>query len=44
MRGGTTLTAGVTIPVHGGEEIGPPLLFRILKQMGISPEEFQRLR
>jgi predicted RNA binding protein YcfA (HicA-like mRNA interferase family) len=34
----------VTIPIHGGHEIGPPLFFKILKQLGISPEEFQGLR
>jgi len=35
---------GVTIPLHGGSEIGPPLFHRILKQMGISAEEFELLR
>jgi predicted RNA binding protein YcfA (HicA-like mRNA interferase family) len=34
----------VTIPLHGGSEIGPPLFFKIVRQMGISREEFQRLR
>ena len=34
----------VTIPLHGGREIGPPLFFKILRQMGISVEEFQKLR
>jgi predicted RNA binding protein YcfA (HicA-like mRNA interferase family) len=34
----------VVIPLHGGREIGPPLFFKILKQLGLSPEEFQRLR
>ena len=34
----------VTIPVHGGREIGPPLFFKILRQLGVSLEEFQRLR
>ena len=34
----------VTIPVHGSEEIGPPLFYTILKQMGISLEQFQKLR
>lgn len=34
----------VTIPLHGGREIGPPLFFKILRQFGISLEEFQRLR
>ena len=35
---------GVTIPIHGGREIGPPLLFKILRQLGVSPREFQGLR
>ena len=35
---------GVTIPLHGGREIGPPLFFKILRQMNITLEQFQRLR
>jgi len=34
----------VTIPIHGGREIGPPLFHRILKQLGIDEKEFERLR
>ena len=34
----------VTIPFHGGREIGPPLFFKILRQLGVTLEEFQRLR
>jgi hypothetical protein len=34
----------VTIPIHNGEEIGPPLFHRILSQMGIALEQFQKLR
>lgn len=34
----------LTIPVHGGKEIGPPLFFKILGQLGITLEQFQRLR
>jgi predicted RNA binding protein YcfA (HicA-like mRNA interferase family) len=34
----------VTIPIHAGREIGPPLFFKILRQMEISLEEFQELR
>lgn len=34
----------VTIPLHGGREIGPPLFFKILRQMGINLEDFQKLR
>jgi predicted RNA binding protein YcfA (HicA-like mRNA interferase family) len=33
-----------TIPVHGGREIGPPLFNRMIRQLGISPEEFAHLR
>ena len=34
----------VTIPLHGGREIGAPLFFKMLRQLGISAEDFQRLR
>jgi len=34
----------VTIPLHGGREIGPPLFFKILRQLGITVEEFRNLR
>ena len=34
----------VTIPLHGGREIGPPLFFKILRQLNVSLEEFDRLR
>ena len=34
----------VTIPLHGGREIGPPLYFKILRQLGISAEKFGELR
>jgi predicted RNA binding protein YcfA (HicA-like mRNA interferase family) len=34
----------VTIPIHGGKQIGPPLFFKILRQLGISLEEFTRLK
>ncbi|MGH9326797.1 MAG: type II toxin-antitoxin system HicA family toxin [Terriglobia bacterium] len=34
----------VTVPLHGGREIGPPMFFKILRQLGITQEEFQRLR
>jgi predicted RNA binding protein YcfA (HicA-like mRNA interferase family) len=33
----------VTIPLHGGREIGPPLFFKLLRQLGISLDEFQEL-
>ena len=35
---------GVTIPIHGGREIGPPLFFKIIRQLGVSVEEFERMR
>jgi predicted RNA binding protein YcfA (HicA-like mRNA interferase family) len=34
----------VTIPLHGGRDIGPPLFFKILRQLGVSRDEFERLR
>jgi predicted RNA binding protein YcfA (HicA-like mRNA interferase family) len=34
----------VTIPLHGGRDIGPPLFFKILRQVGVSQDEFERLR
>src|ERR1700682_2878822 len=34
----------VTIPLHGGREIGPPLFFKILRQLNVSLEECDRLR
>ena len=33
-----------TIPLHGGRQIGPPLFFRILKQLGTTEKEFEQLR
>jgi predicted RNA binding protein YcfA (HicA-like mRNA interferase family) len=33
----------VTIPLHGGREIGPPLFFKILRQLGFTQEEFRHL-
>ena len=35
---------GVTMPIHGGREIGPPLYNRILDQLGIGADEFRRLK
>ena len=34
----------VTIPIHGGRDIGPPLFYKIVRQLGLSPEDFDRLR
>jgi predicted RNA binding protein YcfA (HicA-like mRNA interferase family) len=34
----------VTIPLHGGREISPPLFFKILRQLSLTLEEFQKLR
>jgi predicted RNA binding protein YcfA (HicA-like mRNA interferase family) len=33
-----------TIPIHGGRQIGSPLFYRILNQLGIDEKEFDRLR
>ena len=33
-----------TIPVHVGEEIGSPLFNKVLRQLGITLDEFQKLR
>jgi predicted RNA binding protein YcfA (HicA-like mRNA interferase family) len=33
-----------TIPIHGGREIGPPLFFKILRQLGLSLDGFEKLR
>ena len=33
-----------TIPIHGGRQIGPPLFYRILNQLGIDEKEFDQLR
>lgn len=34
----------VTIPIHGGDEIGPPLFYKILAQLGVSMDEFRKLQ
>jgi predicted RNA binding protein YcfA (HicA-like mRNA interferase family) len=34
----------VTIPIHGGSEIGPPLFHKILAQLGVSMDEFRKLQ
>ena len=33
-----------TIPTHGGREIGPPLLYRILEQPGIDLARLEKMR
>ena len=33
-----------TIPIHGGQQIGPPLFNQILKQLGITISQFDSLR
>jgi predicted RNA binding protein YcfA (HicA-like mRNA interferase family) len=33
----------VTLPIHGGDEIGPPLCNKILAQLGISLDEFRKV-
>jgi predicted RNA binding protein YcfA (HicA-like mRNA interferase family) len=34
----------VTIPIHGGREIGAPLYFRLLNQLGLDEARFNQLR
>jgi predicted RNA binding protein YcfA (HicA-like mRNA interferase family) len=34
----------VTIPLHSSRSIGPPLYFKILRQLGVSLEQFDALR
>lgn len=34
----------VTIPIHGAGEIGPPLFYSILAQLGVSADEFRKLQ
>lgn len=33
-----------TIPIHGARQIGTPLLYRILDQLGIDENKFDQLR
>jgi predicted RNA binding protein YcfA (HicA-like mRNA interferase family) len=33
-----------TVPVHGGRDISPALLRQIIKDVGVTPEEFLRHR
>ena len=33
-----------TIPIHRGREIGPPLFYRILEQLGIDEQRFEQMR
>jgi predicted RNA binding protein YcfA (HicA-like mRNA interferase family) len=33
-----------TIPIHRGQEIGPPLFYRILNQLGVDQKSFEKLR
>jgi len=33
-----------TIPIHGGRQIGSPLFYRILDQLGIDEKEFDQIR
>jgi hypothetical protein len=40
--GGTRTGRSVTIPIHGGREIGPPLFQQILDQLGIDEKQFAR--
>ena len=44
MSDGIILMDTVTIPIHGGREIGPPLFFKIVRQLGVTLDEFAKLR
>lgn len=33
-----------TIPIHGGREIGPPLYYKILDQLGLTREQFDAMK
>jgi predicted RNA binding protein YcfA (HicA-like mRNA interferase family) len=33
-----------TIPIHAGRDIGPPLAFKILRQLSASLAEFENMR
>jgi predicted RNA binding protein YcfA (HicA-like mRNA interferase family) len=34
----------LTVPIHGGRDIGLPLFLKILRQLGVTLEQFQKLR
>ena len=34
----------VTVPIHRGRQIGPPLFYQILSQLGITEDDFRRLK
>ena len=34
----------VTIPLHGGRAIGPPVYYKILRQLDVSEQEFRQLQ
>jgi predicted RNA binding protein YcfA (HicA-like mRNA interferase family) len=34
----------VTIPIHGGRAIGPPLFFKILRQLELTLAQFEAMR
>jgi predicted RNA binding protein YcfA (HicA-like mRNA interferase family) len=38
------MARATTIPIHGGRQIGPPLFYKILNQLGIDEKEFDQLR
>jgi predicted RNA binding protein YcfA (HicA-like mRNA interferase family) len=39
-----TDSRSTVVPVHGGEEISRGLLRKILQDIGVEPEDFERLR
>lgn len=44
LRGLEVFMRWLVIPIHAGHDIGPQLFYKILKQLGMSLEEFQKLR
>ena len=44
VRNPGNIPTAVTTPIHGGREIGPPLFFKTLRQLGLSPVQFEKPR
>ena len=40
MSDGNTKTVAPDVPIHGGRQIGPPLFYKILEQLGIDEKRF----
>ena len=44
MSDGNTKTVAPDVPIHCGRQIGPPLFYKILEQLGIDEKRFGQLR